>query len=42
MNRNRKLSEKTFGKRHVQPHMPRTIATKKRSQIIPRTKRGEK
>ena len=28
MNWNHKLSEKTFGKRQVQPHMPRDIATK--------------
>lgn len=28
MNWNHKLSEKTFGPKQVQPHMPRTIATK--------------
>lgn len=30
MNRNRKLSEKTYGPRHVQPHMPWDRATKKK------------
>ena len=30
MNRNRKLSEKTYGPRHVQPHMPLERATKKK------------
>lgn len=30
MNRNRKLSEKTYGPRHVQPHMPLWCATKKK------------
>jgi hypothetical protein len=30
MNRNRKLSEKTYGPRHVQPHMPLDRATKKK------------
>lgn len=39
MNRNRQLSEKTYGKRHVQPCMPWGAATKKRDQIIPRTKK---
>lgn len=28
MNANHKLSEKTFGPRHVQPHQPREYATK--------------
>ena len=28
MNTNHKLSEKTFGPRHVQPHQPREFATK--------------
>lgn len=28
MNKNHKLSEKTFGPRHVQPHQPREYATK--------------
>lgn len=28
MNANHKLSEKTFGPRHVQPHQPREFATK--------------
>lgn len=32
MNANRKLSEKTYGKRHVQPHMTYFKATKKRSK----------
>ena len=30
MNRNRKLSEKTYGKRHVQPHQSKAHATKKK------------
>ena len=33
MNRNRKLSEKTYGKRHVQPHQSRMYATKKKKAI---------
>lgn len=38
MNRNRKLSESTYGKRHVQPHMmPDYRATKKK-----RRKAGKK
>lgn len=28
MNRNHKLSEKTFGARHIAPHMPHDLATK--------------
>ena len=28
MNKNHKLSEKTFGPRHVQPHQPDAYATK--------------
>lgn len=28
MNKNHKLSEKTFGPRHVQPHQPAGYATK--------------
>lgn len=42
MNRNRHLSEKTYGPRHVQPHMPWGIATKKRGAIIPRCKKKAK
>lgn len=38
MNRNRHLSEKTYGARKVQPHMPIGIATKKRSAILPKKK----
>lgn len=34
MNRNRKLSEKTYGKRHVQPHQSRADATKKKKRIM--------
>lgn len=33
MNRNRKLSEKTYGKRHVQLHQSRTYATKKKKRF---------
>lgn len=33
MNRNRHLSEETFGKRHIQPHMPKDLATKKKSAV---------
>lgn len=33
MNRNRQLSEGTYGKRHVQPHNPWSMATKSRSKI---------
>jgi hypothetical protein len=40
MNRNRHLSEKNYEKK-VQPHMPWAIATKKRSAINPRTKKGQ-
>lgn len=32
MNANHKLSEKTFGPRHVQPHMPKEYATKKKKK----------
>ena len=28
MNKNHKLSEKTFGPRHTQPHQPKDYATK--------------
>lgn len=42
MNANRKLSEKTYGPRHTQPHMPAEIATKKRSAILPATLKGGK
>ena len=42
MNRNRKLSEKTYGPRNVQPHMPWGIATKPRKAIVPRKKKGDK
>lgn len=28
MNRNRQLSEETYGKRHAKPHMPMPVATK--------------
>lgn len=31
----KKLSKKTFGERHVQPHLPRPIATKGRKHLIP-------
>lgn len=34
MNRNRKLSEKTYGKRHVQLHQPRSYATKKKKRVL--------
>lgn len=30
MNRNRQLSEKVYGPRHVQPHQPAFCATKKK------------
>ena len=30
MNRNRHLSTKTYGARHVQPHQPKSHATKKK------------
>lgn len=30
MNKNHKLSEETFGPRHVQPHQPKQFATKKK------------
>lgn len=30
MNRNKHLSIKTYGARHVQPHQPRSFATKKK------------
>lgn len=33
MNRNRKLSEKTYGKKHVQPHQSRAYATKKKKHF---------
>lgn len=32
MNRNRHLSIKTYGARHVQPHQPRSFATKKKKK----------
>lgn len=34
MNRNRKLSEKTYGKRHVQPHQSRAHSTKKKKRFM--------
>lgn len=34
MNRNRKLSEKTYGKRHVQQHQSRSRATKKKKRFM--------
>lgn len=34
MNRNRKLSEKTYGKRHVQQHQSRAYATKKKKRFM--------
>jgi hypothetical protein len=40
MNRNHHLSEKNYQKK-VQPHMPYQLATKKRSQIVGRTKKGQ-
>lgn len=32
MNKNHKLSEATFGPRHVQPHQPKAYATKPKKQ----------
>ena len=34
MNKNRKLSEKTYEKRQTQPHMPKSYATKKRKRFL--------
>ena len=33
MNRNRHLSKRTFGPRHIQPHMPKDLATKKKKKF---------
>lgn len=41
MNRNRHLSEKTYGARHVQPSNPKWAATKPKSKVHVNKKEGK-